>query len=68
VAKTQALSRPRKKRAVRFLECALAAHYGIDPRTKQNHNGNVVPFRAAHTGAASATSIAMLVCATRGSR
>src|SRR5262249_15912788 len=37
-----------------LLECTLAAHYGIDPGTKQNHNGNVVPFRAAHTEAASA--------------
>src|SRR5262249_50017783 len=29
--------------ASRFAACTLAAHFGIDPGTKQNHNGNVVP-------------------------
>ena len=50
--KTQAFSRSREKRAVRFLERTLAAHYGIDSGTKRNHNGNVVPFRAARIDAA----------------
>jgi len=33
---------------LRFVERTLAAHFGIDPGTKQNHNGNVVPREGAH--------------------
>src|SRR6266550_366108 len=31
------------RQACRLLAWAFAAHFGIDPGTKQNHNGNVVP-------------------------
>jgi hypothetical protein len=50
---------------MRFVECTLAAHFGIDPGTKQNHNRNVVPARGGAPAPASATANA---ARARGSR
>src|SRR5215475_5101401 len=56
--------RVRGSYACRPPACTFAAHFGIDPGTKQNHNGNIVPPAArrastpagpaAHAGAVSA--------------
>src|SRR5262249_15084841 len=48
-----------RKRTLRFVERTLAAHFGIDPGTKQNHNGNVVPPRGGALAPVSATAKAM---------
>src|SRR5262249_24520871 len=45
--------------ALRFAECTLAAHFGIDPGTKQNHNRNVVPPHGGALAPARATAEAM---------
>src|SRR5262249_5070069 len=41
----------------------MAAHFGIDPRTKQNHNGNVVPPRGAYWRPRARRSKRCAVCA-----
>src|SRR5262249_17399806 len=59
VAKTQALFAVATDVALRFAACTLAAHFGIDPRTKQNHNRNVVPRRGSALAPARASAKAM---------
>src|SRR5262245_30277277 len=57
-----------RKRASRIAECTLAAHFGIDPGTKRNHNGNVVPPRGGALAPARASTKAMRGLRGLGSR